>query len=180
MRSRTSDPVWPRPRLLRDEMTARGRPFVTSAREAPRRSDDAVARARAASVVRDRRLIATEASQSGACATPPDRLSTPAAPFRGASFALASSRPDPSTDAEPPAERTMIMFPVVFESSRPGRLSFETTETADSSRARGRARDAYREPSRGSFGRPLGFSSFSPDARRGPDSAAGERSGDLQ
>ena len=42
----------------------------------------------------------------------------------------------------------MIMFPVVFESSRPGRLSFETTETADSSRARGRARDAHSEPSR--------------------------------
>ena len=34
----------------------------------------------------------------------------------------------------------MIMFPVVFESSRPGRLSFETTETADSSRALSGAR----------------------------------------
>ena len=37
----------------------------------------------------------------------------------------------------------MIIFPVVFESSRPGRLSFETIETADSLKGEGSRERLY-------------------------------------
>ena len=76
------------------------------------------------------------------CVRLPDRPVDPRLPISGRPQALfCTAQPGPTP--RPPLERTMIMFPVVFESSRPGRLSFETIETADSLKGEGSRERLY-------------------------------------